>query len=34
MILADSADPPKPRELQGTSFFGDTLAGAKEMALR
>ena len=34
MIVADSVEPPKPGELKGTGFFGDTPAAAKEMALR
>jgi len=34
MIVADSAEAPKPGELRGTGFFGDTPAKAKELALR
>jgi hypothetical protein len=33
-ILADGVAPPGPNELKGTAFFGDTPAGAKELALR
>ena len=34
MIVADDVPPPLPGELKGTSFFGDTPAEAKELALR
>ena len=34
MIVADKVEPPKPGELKGTGFFGDTPAEAKDLALR
>ena len=34
MIVAESADPPKPGELKGIGFFGDTPVEAKELAVR
>ena len=34
MIVADDVEPPLPGELNGMSFFGDTPAEAREVALR
>ncbi len=34
MLVADDVEPPLPGELKGTSFFGDTPAEAKALALR
>jgi hypothetical protein len=34
MNATDDAKPPLPSELKGTSFFGNTPADAKEVALR
>lgn len=34
MIVADTADPPRPGEVKGLGFFGDTAAEATECALR
>jgi hypothetical protein len=34
MLVADGTEAPKPGELKGTGFFGDTPAEAEELALR
>jgi hypothetical protein len=34
MIVAEDVKPPKPGELKGTTFFGDTPSEAKELTLR
>ena len=34
MIVGDDMEPPLSGKLKGTAFFGDTPAGAKELALR
>ena len=33
MFVADAVESPKPGELKGTGFFGDTPAEAKELLL-